>query len=110
MEHTKAPWAWQNFGEETCLTAQHGLREIIIGANVDRNKVGIAYASMNNNGRLERINPEHPNAKLIAAAPDLLEALIQAEKLLDVVYESGMVRDAPLSRAGIKAAINKATQ
>jgi hypothetical protein len=30
---------------------------------------------MNNNGILQGIDPNHPDAKLIAAAPDLLEAL-----------------------------------
>ncbi len=85
MEQTRADWAWQKFGNIYMLTAQHGMREIIIGANVDE-KTGVAYPSMNNDGILREINPEHPNAKLIASASGLLE-------LLKEIVESGKLKD-----------------
>jgi len=66
--YTEPPWAWQKFGDKYCLTAQHGMREIILSANKGGN------IEMNQDGILENIDPNHPNPKLISAAPDLLEA------------------------------------
>lgn len=74
LKHTPGPWAWQKFGEFNLLTAQHGMREIIIGS-VKKEKSFISYPAMNDHGILQPIDENHPNAKLIAAAPELLEAL-----------------------------------
>lgn len=68
---TPGPWAWQKFGDYYCLTAQHGMREIIIGAL--KTRPGIPFAAMNTGHRLEAVHPEHPNAKLIAAAPEVTD-------------------------------------
>ncbi len=72
MKYTKGKWAWQKFGQHYLLAAQHGSREIIIGANCLR---GGSYPSMNNDGILRAINPDHPNAKLISKAPEMYKAL-----------------------------------
>lgn len=77
---TKGEWAWQKFGDKYNLTAQHGMREIILSASINEDKSLQPYLSMNEDGILKPINPNHPNAKLIAAAPDLLEACIEALK------------------------------
>lgn len=74
MSYTKGPWAWQRFGSYYSLTAQHGMREIIISANPDRENYGNPVVVMNNDGILNPIDPQHPNAKLIATAPELLQA------------------------------------
>jgi hypothetical protein len=73
-QRTPGPWAWQRMGRNYFLVAQHGMREIIIGSLAIEMPVE-TYPAMANDGRLERVNPEHPNAKLIAAAPELLDAL-----------------------------------
>ena len=59
------------------------MREIIIGANPQRGSI-IPCVVMNNDGILFPIDPRHPNAKLIAAAPELLGAL---KAILDDVRE-----------------------
>ena len=73
-KHTKGPWAWQAFGPTHSLAAQHGMREIIIGATKEK-QMGYPIVAMNQDGILQAVDPEHPNAKLIAAAPALHEAL-----------------------------------
>lgn len=70
-KYTKSPWGWQDFGNAPVLVAQHGHREIIISAN------HAGMVNMSDDGILLVVNENHPNAKLIAAAPELLEALIE---------------------------------
>lgn len=69
-ESTPGPWAWQRFGKEWCLVGQWGMRPIVLSV---MRKVGLTSLV---DGLLVPLNPEHPDARLIAAAPDLLEALI----------------------------------
>ena len=71
---TKGKWAWQKFGDKYCLVAQHGMREVILSSNINEEKSLQPYLTMNKDGILKPIDPNHPNAKLIAAAPDLLNA------------------------------------
>jgi len=76
LKRTPGPWAWQKFGDEHMLAAQHGMREIILGANPIDQEQGYVrcHVTMNSpDGILEGINPEHPNAKVIALAPEFLE-------------------------------------
>ena len=64
-KHTPGPWAWQKFGKEYCLTAQYGMRAIVLATrkNGPTSLVG---------GLLVPLIPDHPDARLIAAAPELL--------------------------------------
>jgi hypothetical protein len=64
MNHTPGPWSW--LSPET-LVGNHGHRPVILTAREldERGK----------DGRLVEFDPKGPNARLIAAAPELLEAL-----------------------------------
>ena len=107
MKHTKAPWAWQKFGKNHFLTAQHGMREIILSGNKD--KGGASYPSMNKDGILQPIDPEHPNAKLIAAAPELLEALQKVRKWYEEKGCEMLAPATPVCFSEALSAIQKAT-
>lgn len=74
MKHSPGPWAWQLFGDTYTLTAQHGRREQIIAA-IPHGEMKYPVVAMNKDGRLVDVDPEFPNARLIASAPDLLAAL-----------------------------------
>jgi hypothetical protein len=107
-KHTPGPWAWQKFGGNHCLTAQHGLREIIIGANPSRgNKMPVVV--MNNDGILYPVDPDHANAKLIAASPDLLEACKEAVSTIEMLMGDDLNPSASMSLSSILKAIKKAT-
>ena len=59
---------------ETALVGDRGHRPVVLTSFRDK-----ALMTRGETGRLEALNPEHPNARLIAAAPELLEALKAAE-------------------------------
>jgi hypothetical protein len=113
MENTKAPWGWQKFGDDYSLVAKHGMREIIISSgNKNDNELDRrTIVNMNNDddGLLHPVDPSHPNAKLIASAPDLLEACIDALKMCqDKVMPTE--NDLNIMVARLKVVIGKATK
>lgn len=85
---TKPPWAWQKFGNTYMLTAQHGLREIILGS-IDVGNNGDGYPNpviaMNIDGVLVEVDPNHPNSILMAASPDMLNSLQEAAKSISLM-------------------------
>lgn len=98
-KHTPGKWAWQLMGDTYNLTAQHGMREIILGG-IEHGSMGYPVLGMcNDKGILRDVDPNHPNAKLIAAAPDLFAACIKQAALMD---EAGMI-DEDLIKAIQKA-------
>lgn len=106
-KHTEAPWKWQKFGDNYCLVAQHGMREIILAANKKEDSE-ITYVSMNDDGILNPVNLLHPNSKLIAVAPDLLEMLIKIYQIENHAFSlKGF--DVVRLKEEVGAAINKAT-
>lgn len=100
--HTPGPWAWQDMGG-LCLVGQHGRRPIVLNVGCKSDSGGMygAYLRTRNTGRevMEPLTPENPDARLIAAAPELLEACERAACLLG---------DYPESLACVRAAIAKA--
>jgi hypothetical protein len=69
--HTKGPLAWQKFGDRWCLTGQYGMRPIVFSCG-PRGDLMLRDAAKD---RLIPFSPDHPDARLWVAAPDLLEAL-----------------------------------
>lgn len=98
MSHTRAPWAWRRFGDTYTLHADHGRRDTIIGA-IPHGDMKYPVVAMSIAGRLLDVDPEHPNALVIQAAPDLLEALEGLSDLLnnhygDDPYETQIIQKA----------------
>lgn len=71
--HTPGPWEWQKFGDKICLAAQISMRPIVLSVVSGGPFKGHLTSLIR--GLLRPLDPNHPDAKLIAAAPDLLEAL-----------------------------------
>jgi len=67
------PWTWRDFGDGLMLTTARGGAKIVICAGRD-GKLQVR----DEDGVLVTITPEHPVALLLAAAPDLYEALEKA--------------------------------
>lgn len=90
-EHHKGPVAWQKFGKEYCLTGQYGMRPIIL--SVSGGKLMLRDQETD---RLIPFSPEHPDAKFIVQAYNLLPKLVKAlERVLDSAHEfkGGPIRE-----------------
>ena len=97
LQHTAGPWKYDVYGRKT------GDTRFFI--ETTDNKHGIAAIRPTDTASsLLPIEEHEANARLIAAAPDLLEALIEAEKysLKDISINPSIFK--------VRAAINKATQ
>jgi|SRR4051794_37174610 hypothetical protein len=99
-KHTPGPLDWQRFGKEWCLTGQYGTRPIVLSVS------GRGSLMLRNAERdlLVPFSPDHPDARLLRAGPDLLSALRDALVLVDT--RSPL---APDVIAKSEAAIRKAT-
>ena len=73
MKHTDGPWAWRTFGEHVCLVGEYGHRPIILDAI--RKGMNGATLRVRVDGLMTTFDPQHPDARLIAACPDMYEAL-----------------------------------
>ena len=67
-KHTPGPWAWRKVGKDYVLWGDHGHRPIVLDGKSLR---------VRNFDRcvMVPLEDDHPDARLIAAAPDLLAAL-----------------------------------
>lgn len=100
FKHTPGPWVWQ--AEDECLV---GPEQVVMRQDEEGRKVFARYPD----------GTHFANARLIGAAPDLLEALYEAEEYFDnrsdVDYdETGFVPNEEMKLLTvIRAAIAKAT-
>lgn len=85
LKHTPGPWAWRRFGDTYTLHADHGGGETIIGA-IPHGEMKYPVVAMSIEGRLSDVDPDHPNAKLLKAAPDLLKAAEAAIAYDNAIY------------------------
>ena len=124
LEHTPGPWEWQvnkTYKQVTLIGHRNGCRELVMdftrwgmnGAKPRFNRSGLMHPADGLCGIIEgrehhaswcqTIN--HPDARLIAAAPDMLDALVVAYRAIPI--DSNGTKDCPLCK--IQAAIESAT-
>lgn len=112
-KHTPGPWAWRRFGDTYTLHADHGRRETIIGA-IPHGEMKYPVVAMSIAGRLADIDPDHPNAKLLKAAPDLLKALQDiirlAEHGIEPCVNNSRPEDRPGHRDGLQSLVDFAAE
>lgn len=115
--HTPAPWEWHPYGTDYILHGAHGHRPIVL----DYGSCGVGPRGGTGSRKLrvrnfERclmvpLSPDHPDARLIAAAPDLLAA---CQALIDAPHQEHFAtRLNDEEMAGIemiRAAIARATE
>lgn len=98
-KHTKGEWSVDGFNTTSVITNINGYTKIC-----DCHIAGII-----GNDALQYLEENKANAKLIAAAPELLEALIKLEKSMKETHKMIGSSEADLERFKIvKNAINKA--
>lgn len=92
QEPTKGPWYWRKMGNHLSLVAAHSGTLIVMdfvrkGMNGAEPRFAIRRDSMgglmvNSSQLCEMLDIDHPDARLISLAPEMLDA-IRAYKLLD---------------------------
>lgn len=96
--HTPGPWKWSVESvdpEWAIVTDQSG--GIVANVNSETGPDGTSFPAM-------RLMPRDANARLIAAAPALLEALSSLMPWIDKAIESGAFKECVLPRGAEKAA------
>lgn len=66
--HTSSPWRWVKVGKTYLLWGEHGDRPVVL--DVFKGKLRLR----NERCLMEEFSPDHPDALLIEASPDLFEA------------------------------------
>jgi hypothetical protein len=111
--HTPGPWAWQQMGDMK-LVGQHGRRPIVLDCVGRRKTLGppaLADFRVRNAERdlMVPFDKDHPDARLIAAAPVMLKALKHADEWLDELgCDCGTDEPGTCAFCEVRAAIAKA--
>ena len=72
-EYTPGPWGWMDMGGIK-LVGQHGHRPIVM--DFVREGMQGATLRLRKDGIMREFDANHPDARLIAAAPELFKALV----------------------------------
>jgi hypothetical protein len=73
--HTPGPWRWMN---DDTLVADYGHRNVVLTSGL-----GSTLQTRGKNGRLRQLKLNDPDARLMAAAPDLLQLVREAIAIID---------------------------
>ena len=110
-EHTKGPWHWRKFGNHWALTTTHSGSLIVLDC-VRKGMQGADFRVRVEPCRMVPFTEDHPDARLIAAAPELLSALKSAvndyEFLISDHPELDPDGEFPKRLEGIRAVLAKA--
>ncbi len=88
QRQSRGPWAWRKFGRHWSLVEDFGPRRVVLDAWLDNHQSDWdspgcpMLVTCSSDGVLVPITPDHPAAKVIAAAPGLLEACRAALPIL----------------------------
>lgn len=84
---TPGPWRWMS---DTALVQDSGHRRVVMSCRME---------TCGDDGRMTRMGKDHPNAVLIAAAPELVERITDLLSYLDGEISGPAQRDAIIAEA-----------
>lgn len=88
QKQTPGPWQWVNLGGQWHLCRCDNVRTVVMTTVVEKrhwdgdSPETVVLAVRDEGGRLVPLTPDHPDARLIVAAPDLAEGLEMAIRWL----------------------------
>lgn len=87
--HTEGPWVWRDFGSRLMLVTLHQGSRVVVSADPRTGHL----KTRDKNGTLKYLEADHPNARLIAAAPELHQAgeraMYQLLKAKEALHAAG---------------------
>lgn len=104
-EHTPGPWFVHDFADPA-VSSDPGPEDVTVSCD---HPATITVASMGR-AMTATLDEARANARLIAAAPDMLEALREAQAVLSDYYRADPYESDRQALAAIEAAIAKAVE
>lgn len=95
---TPGPWEWRKIGKDWVLWGAHGHRPIVLDHGQVRGQRGNHFRVRNTElCVMIPFYPEHPDARLLASAPDLLDSVRAI--LFQITQGKVLERDACIAQA-----------